>query len=108
MKLRGSTLCADRNVPELRKLGVVVELGDLEFAYQFRRWIHVAERAVLTNVHGGRAIDGILDLRWKGAAHRNVAVGILLRAGNSGQHSQRARGRSAIIYGQTRYLLETF
>src|SRR5260370_9140073 len=63
VELLGSTLCADGHVPELGELGVVVELGDFEFANQFGRWIHVAKRAVLTNVNGGRAINGILHLR---------------------------------------------
>src|SRR6266851_7908991 len=74
VELLGSTLCAYRNVPELGELGVVVELGDPEFANQLRGWIHVAERAVLANVNGGRAIDGILNLRRKAAATETLPL----------------------------------
>ena len=106
VKLIAATLGGDGDIPELREFGVVVELRDLEFADEFGGWVHVAERAVLANVHGGRAVDGILHLGRKPATHGNVAVGVLLRARNGGEHGERAGCRTAVVHGKTGNLLE--
>lgn len=88
VELIAATLGGDGDVSELSKFGIVVELRDLE------------------NIHGRGSVDGVLDLRGKSAADGDIAVRILLSAGNSGQHSQWTRGCAAVVHGEVGDLLE--
>src|SRR5580704_13278834 len=106
MKSIASTFCRDGDIPNLREFGVVVELRDFEFADELRGRVHVAEGAVLANVHGGRAVDGILHLRRKSAAHGDVAVGVLLRPWNGSEHRKWAGGGATVVHRKTGDLLE--
>ena len=106
VKLIAAAFGGDGDISELGEFCVVVELRDFEFADEFGRRVHVAEGAVLTDVHGRRAVDRILDLRRKPATDRDIAVGVLLRARNGRKHRKRARGGATIIYRETGDLLE--
>ena len=81
MELIAAALRGNRDVTDLRKLGVVVELRHLKFTDQFGRWIHVAECAVLANVHRGGAVDGILHLRRQPTTYGHVAIGVCCAPG---------------------------
>jgi len=106
VELLAATLGGNRNVAELGEFGVVVELRNFEFTDEFGGRIHVAERTVLSNVDRRRANDGILHLGRESATHRDVAVGVLLCARNSGEHREWAGGGAAVVHWKAGDLLE--